>query len=59
DAHRAALEILAASPRVDPRYGHQWTVRNLLAVTLELGLSERDRRDWVRWVLYENACRHD
>ncbi|MDR3417620.1 MAG: hypothetical protein P4L83_15695, partial [Nevskia sp.] len=39
DAHRAALEILAASPRVDPRYGHQWTVRNLLAVTLELGLS--------------------
>jgi hypothetical protein len=59
DAHRAALEILAASPRVDPRYGHQWTVQSLLAVTLDLGLSERDRRDWVRWVLYENACRHD
>jgi len=59
DAHRAALEILAASSRVDPHYGHQWTVRSLLAVTMEVGLSERDRRDWVRWVLYENACRHD
>lgn len=53
--HRRVADILSYAPPVEPGYGHQRTVRGLLAITAELGLPDGVRRDWIRWVLYENA----
>jgi hypothetical protein len=57
--HRAVVALLAAAPPVEERYGHQRTVRSLLSVTMQLGLSDAVRRNWIRWALYENAARLD
>ncbi len=57
--HRAVVALLAAAPPVEERYGHQRTVRSLLSVTMQLGLSDAVRKNWIRWALYENAARLD
>jgi len=57
--HREVGDILSSAPPVEPGYGHQRTVRSLLVITAELGLPDAVRRDWIRWVLYENAYRSD
>jgi len=57
--HRKVADLLASAPPVEPVYGHQRTVRSLLVITAELGLPDAVRRDWIRWVLYENAYRSD
>jgi len=53
-----AVELLAAHPGPAPEFGHQSTIRKLLAVTPELGLDARLRRIWVRRALYENTSRN-
>jgi hypothetical protein len=53
--HRRVADILSSAPPVEPGYGHQRTVRGLLAITAELGLPDGVRLNWIRWVLYENA----
>ena len=57
--HRAVVALLAAASPVEERYGHQRTVRSLLSVTMQLGLSDAVRKNWIRWALYENAARLD
>lgn len=57
--HRKVADLLSSAPPAERRFGHQRTVRALLAVTAELGLPDGIRRDWIRWVLYENAYRPD
>ncbi len=54
-SHTIALLHSSASPA--PAFGHQVTIRRLLAVTADLGLDDRLRRAWVRRALYENAVR--
>lgn len=53
-----ALDLLQSGPDTGPEFGHQLTVRRLLALTPELGLDHRLRRMWVRRTLYENAFRN-
>jgi hypothetical protein len=56
-AERRTLDLLASRPVLSVQFGHQSTIRILLAVTPELGLDERLRRMWIRRALYENALR--
>jgi hypothetical protein len=51
--HRKVADLLSSAPPAERRFGHQRTVR------AELGLPDGIRRDWIRWVLYENAYRPD
>ena len=53
-----AVALLDAHPNPAPQFGHQATIRKLLAVTPELGLDARLRQAWVRRSLYENAFRN-
>jgi hypothetical protein len=54
---RRTLDLLASRPVPSVQFGHQSTIRTLLAATPELGLDERLRRMWIRRALYENALR--
>jgi hypothetical protein len=56
-AERRTLDLLASRPVPSVQFGHQSTIRTLLAATPELGLDERLRRMWIRRALYENALR--
>jgi hypothetical protein len=56
-AEQRVLDLLASRPTPSVQFGHQSTIRTLLAATPELGLDERLRRMWVRRALYENALR--
>jgi hypothetical protein len=56
-AERGTLDLLASRPVPSIQFGHQSTIRTLLAATPELGLDERLRRMWIRRALYENALR--
>ena len=51
------VELLEGPPSPASQFGHQATIRKLLAVTPELGLDARLRQAWVRRALYENAFR--
>lgn len=52
-----AYDLITAQPMPVAQFGHQLTIRRLLAVTPELGLDDRLRRAWMRRALYENAFR--
>ncbi len=56
-ATRQAIELLAAAPPPPSQFGHQATIRKLLAITRDLGFDHRLRAMWVRRALYENAAR--
>jgi len=56
-AEQRTLDLLASRPVPSVQFGHQSTIRTLLAATPELGLDERLRRMWIRRALYENAFR--
>jgi hypothetical protein len=56
-AEQRTLDLLASRPAPSVQFGHQNTIRTLLAATPELGLDERVRRMWIRRALYENALR--
>ena len=56
-AEQRTLDLLASRPVPSVQFGHQSTIRTLLAATPELGLDERLRRMWIRRALYENALR--
>ena len=55
---QSSLELLRSGAPPAPQFGHQVTIRKLLALTPDLGLDERLRRAWVRRTLYENAFRY-
>ena len=57
-AIQEAAELLGAHPGPAPEFGHQSTIRKLLAVTPDLGLDARLRQIWVRRALYENTSRN-
>jgi len=57
-AERRTLDLLASRPAPSLQFGHQSTIRTLLAATPELGLDERLRRMWIRRALYENTLRN-
>ena len=57
-AIQEAAELLDTYPSPGPHFGHQSTIRTLLAATPELGLDARMRRIWVRRALYENTSRN-
>ena len=52
-----AVRLLDAPIALAPQFGHQATIRKLLALTPDLGLDTRLRQAWVRRALYENASR--
>ncbi len=54
---RESVELLNVHSTSIPEFGHQGTIRRLLAVTPELGFDNRLTRIWVRRALYENAFR--
>lgn len=56
-AEQRTLDLLASRPVPRAQFGHQSTVRALLAATPDLGLDERLRGMWIRRALYENALR--
>jgi hypothetical protein len=51
------LDLLEAGEKPAAQFGHQVTIRRLLAMTPALELDSRLRRIWVRRSLYENAFR--
>lgn len=53
----AASEMARHSVAVSGAFGHQATTAKLLALTPELGLDPRVRREWIRHALYSNAFR--
>lgn len=57
-AMRQALDLMEAAAQPAPQFGHQFTIRKLLAITPALGLDVRLRPAWVRRALYENAFSH-
>ncbi|MGA3028254.1 MAG: hypothetical protein ABSF98_26190 [Bryobacteraceae bacterium] len=54
---RQAQVLLETAAIPAAQFGHQSTIRKLLAITPELGLDDRLRSAWVRRALYENAFR--
>jgi hypothetical protein len=56
-ANAEALELIEAGATPADQFGHQLTIRRLLAITPELGFDLRLRRAWLRRTLYENAFR--
>ncbi len=57
-AIQEATDLITAEPLPAPQFGHQLTIRKLLAITPELGFDARLRRFWARRTLYENAFRN-
>jgi hypothetical protein len=53
--NQRAIEGILSTPGPAAQFGHQVTIRKLLAITLELNLDTRLQRMWVRRALYENA----
>lgn len=52
-----AVDSLKNASAPVAQFGHQATIRKLLAITPELGFDSRLRSAWVRRALYENAFR--
>lgn len=52
-----AVDSLGTASPPSAQFGHQATIRKLLAITPELELDSRLRSAWVRRALYENAFR--
>ena len=54
---RQARDLLESAPLPASQFGHQSTIRKLLAITPELRLDDRLRSAWVRRALYDNTSR--
>lgn len=57
EANQTALFRLQGATEPPAHFGHQLTIRTLLAITPGLGFDVRLRRLWVKRALYENAFR--
>ncbi len=56
--NEAAYQLLDDAPTtIFGSFGHQATINQLLRLTEKLSLDQRDRSNWVRFLMYENAQR--